>query len=443
MESSDSTLVGGALEELQEKYADLIIGAGVNLQPGQGLSVRAELEHAPFVRRLVGAAYRAGAKYVAVQWDDDPTARERLLNCSPDSLDYVPPYDIARLHHFLDEGWARLSLVGPSHPTVMDDVPPGVMRAAGAARRAATKFYGDATMVHRFPWCVAAVPTVAWAQQVFPELPATEAVSRLWATIFATARADQPNPRAAWLAHERRLESVAEALIRLHVRSLHFEDATPGADGRPATDLVVGLSEAPVWIGGSAHTPQGVRFQPNIPTEEIFTTPHNMHVEGWVSTSKPTFPFGRRVEGAWFRFTKGMVVEQRAAVGQEILDEFFQIPGAQRLGEIALVDERSPVNQAGRVFYEILFDENCACHMAFGDAYPGGVSDGESMTAEEREAVGINSSQTHVDFMIGTPTMNVTGITVDGARVPIMKNGFFVDALADAQATPTLGEEPA
>ncbi len=362
-----------SLEALQLQYAELIIKAGVNLQVGQGLSVRAELEHAAFVRVLVGAAYRAGAKFVAVQWDDDPTARERLLHSQPEFLEYVPPFDVTRLHQFLDEGWARLSLVGPAYPTILDDVEPGIIRKMTSARRTATKFYGDATMVHLFPWCVAAVPTRAWAQQVFPEAQDEESVEKLWRTILATARADQPDPQAAWLAHELRLEAVAAALIRLNVRSLHFVDSARDANGQPSTDLVVGLSEAPVWIGGPAFTPQGVRFQPNIPTEEIFTTPHSHHVEGWVSTSKPTFPFGRRVEDAWFRFEKGLVVEYRAAVGQEVISEFFQIPGAQRLGEIALVDVRSPVNQAGLVFYEILFDENCACHMAFGDAYPGGV----------------------------------------------------------------------
>jgi aminopeptidase len=274
---------------------------------------------------------------------------------------------------------------------------------------------------------------MAWAQQVFPELSLDEAVDALWKTIFATARVDQPEPIAAWLAHGRRRERIAQALIRLQVRSLHFVDSAPGPDGRPATDLVIGLSEAPVWIGGPSQTPQGVYFDPNIPSEEVFTTPHNMHVEGWVTTSKPTFPFGRRVEGAWFRFEKGIVVDYHAEEGQSVLDEFFKIPGAQRLGEIALVDVRSPVNQAGRVFYEILFDENCVCHMAFGDAYPGGVVDGESMTADEREAVGINSSQTHVDFMIGTPTMDVTGIMADGVRVPIMQQGHFVDALTSRQ----------
>ncbi len=433
MESSQNTPVDDRLAHLQSQYAQLIIKSGVNLQPGQGLSVRAELEHAPFVRQLVAAAYQAGAKHVFVQWDDDPTTRARLLNVAADSVEYVPPFDVVRLQQMLDEGWARVSLVGPAHPTIMNDVPPAIMRRASAARSVATKFYSDATMTNRIPWCVAAVPTQAWAQQVFPELSAHDAVAQLWTTIFATARADQPDPQAAWLAHEHTLESVAAALIQLHVRSLHFVDATPGRDGKPATDLVVGLSEAPVWIGGSGHTPQDVRFQPNIPTEEIFTTPHNMHVEGWVSTSKPTFPFGRRVEGGWFRFSKGQVVEHHAEVGEEVLDEFFLIPGAQRLGEIALVDVRSPVNEAGRVFYEILFDENCVCHMAFGDAYPGGVVAGESMTADEREAVGINSSQTHVDFMIGTPTMDVTGITADGVRVPIMVQGRFVDALTTPQ----------
>ncbi len=432
METNIQSAAEGSLEAQQEIYADLLIRVGVNLQPGQGLTLRAELEHAPFVRRVVGAAYRAGARYVALQWDDDPSARERLLCSRAEFLDYVPGFEVARMRQMVDEGWARLSLVGQSHPKAMDDVPPSVMRTVITARRAAMQFYSEATMANRLAWCVAAVPTVAWAQQVFPELEADAAVNALWAMIFATARVDQPDPIAASLAHGQRREAVAQALMRLQVRSLHFVDSTPGPDGRAATDLVVGLSEAPVWIGGPSQTPQGVYFDPNIPSEEIFTTPHNMNVEGWVSTSKPTFPFGRRVENAWFRFSKGLVVEYRAEIGQEVLDEFFQVPGAQRLGEIALVDVRSPVNQAGRVFYEVLFDENCACHMAFGEAYPGGVANGESMDADERDAAGINRSQIHSDFMIGTATMDVTGITADGVRVPIMVNGMFVNALTGA-----------
>jgi aminopeptidase len=213
------------------------------------------------------------------------------------------------------------------------------------------------------------------------------------------------------------------------VRAVHLFDPALASDGKPATDLTIGLTDRPLWVGGSASTPAGVVFQPNMPTEEIFCTPHNERTEGYVRTSRPSYPMQREVDGAYFRFEQGEVVEFHAASGEDVLAQFFAIDGAKRLGEIALVDTRSPIFQSGRTYYEILFDENAACHFAFGEAYPECVEGGGSMSREELAALGVNGAETHVDFMVGTPTMNVTGITADGRRIPIMQAGQFVAAV--------------
>jgi aminopeptidase len=419
----------------QRRYAELLVQIGVNLQPGQPLVVHAEHEHAPFVHEVAGAAYRAGASFVQVDWEDDLLARERLLHSAPEHLEFVPDYTAARLREFLERGFASLALAGPQHPGALDDVAPEALRKVLAARAARTRFYNDAAMSNAFQWCVAAVPTAAWAQQIFPGLEPAAAVERLWPVILDTVRMNEPDPVAAWRAHDERLNRVAAYLMRTQVRALHFHDPAPGPDGRAATDLTVGLTDAPVWVGPSSVTPGGVRFLANMPTEEVFTSPHRLHAEGWVRTSKPGFPLGQRVENAWFRFAGGKVVEFGAERGADALAQFFQIEDADRLGEVALVDVRSPINRTGLLFHELLFDENAACHVAFGRAYFEGLAGGLEMSAEERSAAGLNGSDTHKDFMIGTPTMDVTGIAADGSRVPVMAQGQFVDA-AFAAALP-------
>jgi aminopeptidase len=238
-------------------------------------------------------------------------------------------------------------------------------------------------------------------------------------------RADQPDPLAAWADVNRTLKIAADFMQRERIRTVHLFDPSPGPDGKPSTDLHIGLTDRPLWVGGSATTPAGVVFQPNMPTEEIFCTPHNGRTEGYVRTSRPSYPMQREVDGAYFRFENGEVVEFHAAVGEDVLAQFFTIAGARRLGEIALVDSDSPIFQSGRVYYEILFDENAACHMAFGEAYPECVQGGGTMSREQLAALGVNGAETHVDFMVGTPTMDVWGVADDGRRIPIMRGGRF------------------
>lgn len=415
-------------EEMLQSYAELLLRTGVNVQPGQSLVIRAELAHAPLVRPLVAEACKLGADTVYTEWVDSLVQRAFLQNADLAGWK-VPAYEVTRHRQMVDEGWARLALVGPEFPTAFDDVDPQQTRTWSVKRSRAVKFYTEAMMANQMQWCVAAVPTLAWARNVHPELDPEAAVAALWQDILRFVRADQPDPVAAWGDINRTLKTAAAYLQAEQVRAVHLFDPAPGPDGLPASDLTIGLAERPLWVGGSAVTPAGVVFQPNMPTEEIFCAPHKLRVEGYVRTSRPSYPMQSEVDGAWFRFEGGEVVEYHAATGEDVLTQFFTIDGAKRLGEIALVDSSSPIFQSGRAFYEILLDENAACHFAFGEAYPECVEGGGAMSREELAALGVNQAETHVDFMVGTATMDVTGITADGRRVPIMRAGRFVDAV--------------
>ena len=415
----------------QERYADLLIKIGVNLQPGQGFVITAELAHAPFVRLLAASAYKAGAKFVRHVWSDDPSTCVRLKHSQPDYLDYLPDYEIATQRQTLDEGWARIRITGSEFPDAFGETDPAAMRRVQSVRAQKLRFVTQAIMADAVPWCVAAVPTPAWAKKVFPALSADEGVAQLWQHILHTVRADQPDPIAAWRAHDARLNGVVKFMAHYQVRAVRFVDAALADDGKPATDLTVGLTDTPNWVAASASTPQGVRFLPNMPTEEVFSTPHRLRVNGYARTSKPGFPLEREIRDAYFKFVDGEVVDFNAAVGQDTLQQFFEIKGTKFLGEIALVDVRSPINQSGLTFYDTLFDENAVCHMAFGTAYPTGVFGAEAMSEDEQLAYGINKSDAHEDLMIGTATMRVTGLCADGREVLVMQGGQFVEEVAE------------
>ncbi|MEZ4676114.1 MAG: aminopeptidase [Caldilineaceae bacterium] len=409
-----------------ERYAGLLIRTGVNLQPGQPLRLALNWN----MPRLCGWPQLPPIKrgrYVHVDWDDAPLKKQRLLYSSSDYLEFFTNYEVVRHQEMVDETWARLALVGDAHPDLFDDVDPGRMMTVAKVRAQKIKPYSQAQMANHLQWCVAAVPTAAWARKVFPELGDQAAIDELWQLIFRTCRVNEADPVAAWQQHNQTLNRIVDFLHRHDVRTVRFLDSELDLDGKPRTDLTVGMTDAPRWISAGTTRPDGLFFFPNMPTEEIFSTPHNARTTGWVRTSKPTFPLERRVEDAWFRFEAGEVVEFSARVGKDVLEQSFAIRGAKRLGEVALVDVRSPINQAGITFYEILFDENATCHIAFGEAYPEGLRGSESMSEEELEAQGVNMSDTHVDFMIGTPTMKLIGHCADGREIVLMEDGKFAE----------------
>ncbi len=357
---------------------------------------------------------------------DAPTSKQRFLHSDPDFLDYFPGYEKERHQYWLSNHWARLALVGPEYPNTFDDVNASIMRRAAVARSSMLTFYMNRMMANDIQWCVAAAPTRAWAQQIFPDLSGSEALEELWKLVLHTCRVDTEDPTLAWQEHCARLNNVIDTLAQKHVRSVRFVDSAKDEQGQTLTDLTVGLTDKPVWMGVDSQTPEGTSFIANMPTEEVFSTPHNQRTEGYVRTTKPAFPFEREVRDAYFRFEAGEVVEFSAENGEETLEEMFAIDGAKRLGEVALVDISSPIYQSNLTFYETLFDENATCHIAFGSAYPEGYEGGTEMTEEQLTVVGVNRSQTHVDMMIGSPTMNVFGSCVDGTTITIMENGKFL-----------------
>jgi aminopeptidase len=415
-----------SLQAQQQRYAELLVKVGLNLQPGQGLFIQSEIVHRPFVQLVVAEAYKAGAKYVELALGDPINGKSRFQHAAPDTLEYVPDWSVAQHRQMVDEGWARLALTGEEFPGLMDDIDPSLMRRAAVSRSRKLKFYSEAIMSMQMQWCVAAMPTANWAKKMFPDLPVEEAIAKLWQLILAAVRVDQADPVALWWAHDERLKRISSFMKARQVRAVRFVDATTDANGQPLTDLTVGLLDASQWLAASSDTPKGVRFFPNMPTEEIFTTPHRLRVNGYARMSKPGFPLGRQVDDALFRFKDGELIEFQSTKGEDILRQMFDMRGAKYLGEVALVDARSPINQSGALFYNTLFDENAASHIAFGRAYADAVEGGTAMSEAERETAGINDSDTHCDLMIGTPTMRVIGICADGSEVTVMENGQFV-----------------
>lgn len=411
----------------QQAYANLIVRAGVNLQPGQALVIRAELGHREFVRILTAAAYDVGASHVEVLWQEPLVNKIRYQRVAREHLGFIPEFEVARANEILDDGWARISLTGDEYPGALEDVDPALLREYRQSWYKKLGFFVQRTMNNEIAWCVAGVPVAPWAQKVFPGMDAAAATERLWELVLRVCRADQPDPQAAWRQHDANLKKVAAFMDRRQVRAIRYLDERPGPDGKASTDLLVGLTDQPNWSCGSSDNAAGLPFFANIPTEEIFSTPHNQRTAGWVRTSKPGFPFDRELLDAWFRFEQGEVVEWRAAKGQEVLDELFQVPGARRLGELSLVDVRSPINQSGLIFHDTLFDENAVCHIAFGRGYPEGIKNGSKLSPEALDALGLNSSDTHIDLMIGTETMKVIGACADGSQVLIMEQGMFTD----------------
>ncbi len=405
-------------------YAELIVTQGVNLQPGRSLVIKAEVGSRAFVRELMAAGYRAGAKFVEVDWSDPLLVAERLTHSRPEYLEFLPDALLPQVEERIRDGWSSISVVGKEYPDLLKDADAEKVRLLQTAFYGKTDAWRAALMRNQTAWCVCAVPTPAWARQVFPEMAEEAAIQSLWQAILAAAHV-APDGSSHWQDHVRQLEQVAGFLNSRTIDSLHFYDPTPGSDGKPSTDLTIGLTAQPYWVSGSSPTVDGLVFSPNIPTEEAFATPHRGRAEGWTRSSKPFFPFDQEVTGGWFRFAGGAVVEYGAEKGQNLLDQFFGVEGCRHLGEVALVDTQSPIFQSGLLFYNTLFDENAAIHMAFGRGYPIGIQGGGTMAPDELDALGLNLSSLHLDTMIGTETMNVTAIYADGSQTPIMQDGRY------------------
>ncbi len=399
------------------EYARLLVRTGVNLQKGQRLHISCEVSAASFAELCAEEAFLAGAGDVIMHWEDGFISRQHFLHASDEVFDEPDPYGEAWYQAMADRGDADLRIASDD-PTALDGVDMQRVGRESRARRKAKKPVMDRMRAGRFQWCVGAYPTAAWAGQVFPELEEKEAVERLWAAVLEACKVNGDGLAAQRWAEEQRLfDGRTAKLNAFHFRKLRYKSGI-------GTDLTIGLPRGHFWAGG-ADTCDGLVYMPNIPTVEIFTSPHRMEADGTIAASLPLYLNGL-VDGIRLTLKNGLIVEADAAVGKDILLESLgRDAGAGRLGECALVDADSPIRRTGILFRQTLFDENASCHFAWGNAYPM-MAGAAEMTEEERLTAGLNVSDTHVDFMIGTDDLEVTGITEDGAEVPVMRNGHFV-----------------
>jgi aminopeptidase len=423
--SATSTLEIAALthEEKLNRLAEVAIHIGLGLAPGQELVMTATLDTLPLVRKITEQAYKAGAKLVSTLLADEEAQLLRYKYGSNESFDYAAGWLYDGMANAFRSGAARLAVAG-GNPSLLSKEDP---EKVGRANRAVSKAYRPALELitrHDINWTIVAAATPAWAATVFPDLPADRALQKLWDAIFAASRVDAPDPVAAWKAHDASLHRRADLLNQKRYSALHFK--APETDsGR--TDLKVGLADDHLWLGGGTTAGNGRYCIPNMPTEEVFSTPHKDRVDGTVVSTKPLSHQGTMIEKIAVRFEAGRIVEATAARGQEVLQRMIDTDdGARRLGEVALVPHSSPIAQSGLLFSNTLFDENAACHIALGQAYSTCLKNGDKLSKEELAKLGANDSLIHVDWMIGSGEMDVDGITSTGSAEPLIRQGEWV-----------------
>lgn len=396
-------------------YASLIAEVGLNLQAGQQLMATAPLEASPLLARVAEAAYQRGVRYVHPLYNDDAVTLARFNFAPKGSFDFYPEWLAQGMLEMLSENGARLSVTG-NDPDLLKGQDGDAIAAAQKAAQTALKPFMGLVMNDAVNWCVVAVATPAWAAKVFPDAPTEERVGLLWDAIFKGVRADGADAVTNWQGHLKELEARRTHLNSRRYTALHYR--------APGTDLMLGLADGHVWKGGASQSQAGTTFVPNLPTEEVFTAPHRARVEGTVRSSKPLSYGGQLIEDFSLTFRDGRVVGVEAAQGGEALERLLATDeGATRLGEVALVPHSSPISQSGLLFYNTLFDENAASHLALGRAYRSCAGGGTTMTDDEAQAVGLNDSLAHVDFMIGSGEMDISGVREDGSEEPVMRAG--------------------
>ncbi len=402
-----------------KEYARLAVRQGNNLQKGQTLLLRAPVECAEFARLIAEEAYAAGAGEVITDWSDDAMTRLKYLHAEDKVFDTVRPWIKERYDTLADEDFALMTVYAED-PEALKGVDPDRIRRASAASGNALKDYYDKMMRSDFSWCVVSVPVLSWAKKVFPEKSDKEAMDALWDAIYETLRIDGSGSAVEkWAEHTAKLHENAEKLNALKLVSLHYENSL-------GTDFTVGLPEGYRFLGGAEKNRKGTEFIANMPTEEIFTAPAKYSGNGVICASRPLCLNGTLVKDIRFTVENGKIVKEEASEGLETLKKALEIDeGARYFGELALVEYDSPISKQGIVYYNTLFDENAACHIAFGNAYPDCVRGAENFSSEEYEKAGLNASFAHEDFMIGTADLSIVGTTKDGTEVVIFKNGNF------------------
>jgi len=396
------------IEEMLTAYARLTVQVGINVQPGQLLAINAFPEHAPLVRAVTEEAYAAGARFVDVYYSDQHVRRSHILHASEEELGWSPPWLVKRLEDLGEEGGALLAVAGNPEPELFADLDGG--RVARSRMRAVSEA-GLRLTSGLCNWSIVAFPNAGWAQQVFGEPD----VERLWAAVATAVRLDEPDPLAAWQEHIARLSERAAVLNDHRFDALRYRG--------PGTDLMIGLLPASRWLAAEDES-RGIKHIANMPTEEVFTSPDTRRTEGTVRATYPLQLQGNVIRGLTIRFAGGRAVEVHADEGEDLIRAHIASDeGAGRLGEAALVDGNSRVAETGVVFYDTLFDENAAAHIALGAAIVQCVEGADALSEEEQVAIGINKSSLHTDFMIGSVDVDVWGVSASGEEVPILKDG--------------------
>ncbi|ABF42213.1 aminopeptidase T [Candidatus Koribacter versatilis Ellin345] len=405
-------------EQKLDQLAEVAIRIGLGLAPGQELLMTAPLDALPLARRITEQAYKAGASLVTTLYSDDEAVLARYHHAPNEAFDKAPKWLYDGMAAAFKSGAARLAIAG-ANPMLLSKEDPDKVGRSNRAVSAASKPAMELITRHEINWTIVAAATPSWAATMFPNDSADVAINKLWDAIFATSRVGGDDPVSLWKKHDDGLQKRAAYMNEKRYAALQYRG--------PGTDFRLGLSDGHLWMGGGTTAGNGLYCIPNIPTEEIFTTPHKDRADGTVTASKPLSHMGTLIEDIHVRFEGGRIVEARASRGQEVLQKLIDTDdGARRLGEVALVPHSSPIASSGILFYNTLFDENAASHIALGQAYTSCLIDGDKASAEELAQRGANSSLIHVDWMIGSNKLDIDGITADGTAEPVMRQGEWV-----------------
>ncbi len=406
------------------EYAHLLVEVGLNVQPGQTPHISASLEAAPLVRLCVDACFDRGVRDVVPDWTDHSIDRRLYLRSDEAVFSEFPPYKKSLLDWLVERRSPSLSIKG-TDPELLKGVDPKRIQAFERACAQPTSAFYDLLETNRAQWCVGAYPTLPWAEKAFPDKKGEDAVDALWDAVFTACRVTGDGRAVErWREHVDACARRSARLNELNFKSLHYSNSL-------GTDLTVRLPENHIWIGGSEKTTGGVEFIANIPTEEIFTAPRWDGVDGRVYAALPLALNGNLVKDFYLDFKGGKIVDFHAAQGEDVLRHSIEMDeGSSYLGEVALVPYDSPIRNSGILFFSTLFDENASCHLAFGSAYPTCVKGGADMDEERQKAAGLNQSDNHVDFMVGTRDLSIVGATHDGREVPVFVNGNFAETFS-------------
>ncbi|AJD39665.1 aminopeptidase [Rhizobium sp. SEMIA 4085] len=398
-----------------EKLAEVAVRVGLQLQRGQDLVMTAPIVAMPLVRLITNHAYMAGAGLVTTFYSDEETTLARYQYGSDEGFDRASGWLYEGMAKAYQNGAARLAIAG-DNPMLLSEQDPGKVGRANRANSTAYKPALEKISNFDINWNIVAYPNPSWAKVVFADDPEQIAIAKLAKAIFAASRVDLDDPVSAWREHNANLAARSSWLNGQRFAALHFKG--------PGTDLTVGLADGHEWHGGASVAKNGVTCNPNIPTEEVFTTPHALRVEGHVSSTKPLSHQGTLIDNIQVRFEEGRIVEAKASRGAEVLNKVLDTDdGARRLGEVALVPHSSPISASGILFYNTLFDENASCHIALGQCYSKCFLDGAKLNQDQIKAQGGNSSLIHIDWMIGSDKVDIDGIKPDGSRIPVMRQG--------------------